>query len=74
MRISLWPRSLATRTALVLLLGLVLVQMAGLTIHALDRIDLQRLAQARDVSLRVMGLYRTLVLTPPAERDLLLAL
>lgn len=72
MRISLWPRSLATRTALVLLLGLVLVQMAGLTIHALDRIDLQRLAQARDVSLRVMGLYRTLVLTPPAERDLLL--
>ena len=37
-----------------LLVGLVLVQAAGLTIHALDRIDLQRLAQARDLALRVV--------------------
>ena len=48
MRLRLWPRSLAARTALVLLVGLVVVQVAGLTIHALDRIDMQRLAQARD--------------------------
>jgi len=64
----LWPRSLAARTALVLLLGLALVQAAGLTIHALDRIDVQRLAQARTLAERVMGLYRTVVLTEPAGR------
>ncbi|MBV8612334.1 MAG: two-component sensor histidine kinase, partial [Acetobacteraceae bacterium] len=66
--LALWPRSLAARTALVLLIGLALVQAAGLTIHALDRIDVQRLAQARTLAERVMGLYRTVVLTVPTER------
>ena len=60
MRIRLWPRSLAARTALVLLVGLAFVQAAGLTIHALDRIDVQRLAQARDLAMRVVGVYRTM--------------
>lgn len=64
-----WPRSLATRTTVVLLVSLTLVQIAGLTIHALDRIDLQRLAQTRDVGVRVMGLYRSVALTPIAQRD-----
>ncbi|MEO8715546.1 MAG: ATP-binding protein [Acetobacteraceae bacterium] len=68
MRLRIWPRSLAARTALVLLLGLAAVQAAGLTIHALDRIDVQRLAQARTLAERVMGLYRTVVLTVPTER------
>lgn len=57
---------------MVLLLGLALVQAAGLTIHALDRIDVQRLAQARTLAERVMGLYRTVVLTAPAEREALM--
>ena len=39
MRLRFWPRSLAARTAFVLLVGLVVVQIAGLTIHALDRVD-----------------------------------
>ena len=55
MRYRFWPRSLATRTALVLLVGLALVQVAGLTIYALDRLDLQRLGQARDLSIRLMS-------------------
>ena len=59
MTLRLWPRSLAARTALVLLVGLVVVQVAGLTIHALDRIDVQRLAQARDIAVRVVSIYRT---------------
>ena len=50
MRLVLWPRTLAARTATVLLVGLVAVQSAGLLIHALDRIDLQRLAQGRATS------------------------
>jgi hypothetical protein len=41
MRIRIWPRSLAARTALTVLLGLAVVQAAGLTIHALDRQDVQ---------------------------------
>ena len=73
MRLRLWPGSLAARTATVLLIGLILVQIAGLTIHALDRIDVQRLAQARNVAMRVMTIYRTIALTAPAERASVLA-
>jgi signal transduction histidine kinase len=71
--LRLWPRSLAARTALVLLVGLVVVQVAGLTIHALDRIDVQRIAQARDVAVRVVGIYRAVMMTAPAQRDTVLA-
>ncbi|MFO1023579.1 MAG: ATP-binding protein [Acetobacteraceae bacterium] len=68
MRLPLWPASLAGRTAAVLLIGLVLVQGAGLTIHALDRLDVQRLAQMRDLAFRAVGLYRTMILTDPVHR------
>ena len=58
---------------MVLLLGLAVVQGAGLTIHAFDRLDVQRLAQARDLAVRVVGLYRTMALTDPARRATVLA-
>ena len=64
----LWPRSLAARTALVLLVGLAFVQMAGLTIHAFDRVDLQRLAQMRDIGIRAMSVYREVVMAAPEHR------
>jgi signal transduction histidine kinase len=73
MKIRLWPGSLAARTALVLLVGLAIVQVAGLTIHALDRLDVQRLGQARDIAVRVVGLYRTVALTDPSRRLAVLA-
>jgi len=63
------PRSLATRTALVLLLGLAVVQIAGLTIHAFDRMDIQRLAQVRDLAVRLMLIYRNVSLAPPQQRE-----
>jgi signal transduction histidine kinase len=72
-RLRLWPRSLAARTALVLLVGLIIVQAAGLAIHAFDRIDLQRLAEEREIAVRVMNIYRTVMLTPPEQRDSVLA-
>ena len=59
-----WPLSLAARTAMVLLVGLGLVQIAGLTIHALDRMDVQRMAQTRDAAVRVISMYRSVVLAP----------
>lgn len=67
------PRTLAGRTALVLLLGLMLVQGAGLTIHALDRVDLQRFQYAREMSTRIYVLWRTLLMAPPERRGLVVA-
>lgn len=73
MRLRLWPASLAGRTALVLLLSLVVVQGLGLTIHALDRMDVQRLGQARDLAVRVVALYRSIALTDEPRRPDVLA-
>ncbi|WP_158926487.1 ATP-binding protein [Acidisphaera sp. S103] len=73
MKLRLWPGSLAARTAFVLLVGLILVQGAGLTIHALDRLDVQRLGQARELAGRVVDLYRTMALTDPPRRAAVLA-
>ncbi|MBW4091588.1 MAG: HAMP domain-containing histidine kinase [Proteobacteria bacterium] len=73
MRIRLWPGSLAARTTLVLLVGLAFVQAAGLTIHALDQIDLLQFEQARNLAFRVMTIYRTVQLTPPDGRQAVLA-
>ena len=64
----IWPQSLAGRTALVLLVSLMLVQAAGLAIHALDRLDLLTLAQQRDAAVRAVSLYRAIYLTPPEQR------
>ncbi|MDJ0387245.1 ATP-binding protein [Roseomonas sp. E05] len=64
----LLPHSLAGRTALFLTLALMLVQAAGLTIHALDRVDLQRFALSREITARALGLWRTAVLAPPDRR------
>ncbi|MBV9538284.1 MAG: HAMP domain-containing protein [Acidisphaera sp.] len=73
MKLRLWPRSLATRTAVTVVAGLALVQIAGLLIHALDRMELQRLAQMRETAQRVMGVYRSMALAPSDERDSLIA-
>ncbi len=73
MRLRLWPRSLAARTALVLIIGLIVVQIAGLGIHARDRVEVLRLAQARNLAIRIVSIYRTVVLTSPAEREAVLA-
>jgi signal transduction histidine kinase len=72
-RFRVWPRSLAARTALVLLVGLIVVQAAGLTIHAMDRIEGQRLSEAHNLAFRVVGLYRAVELTAPADRAQVLA-
>ena len=67
------PRSLAARTALVVLSGLALVQIAGLTIHALDRMDIQRIAQSRNLGFRIIPIYRMVVAAEPERRAAVLA-
>ena len=64
---TLWPRSLQARTALVLLLGLGVVQVAGLLIHALDRIELQRLGDARDLGGRIVAITANILAAPPEQ-------
>ncbi len=68
-----WPASLGGRTAFWLILALMLVQAAGLTIHALDRVDLQRFIQAREIAGRAFGAWRTAVLAPADRREQMLA-
>jgi signal transduction histidine kinase len=65
----IWPRSIAGRTFLVLLLGLFAVQVVALTIHAFDRIEIQRAQQAREAIGRTAALWRTLIMSEPARRD-----
>ena len=56
-----------------LLLALTAVQAAGLTIHALDRVDLQRFSQAREISARAISAWRTVILAPADRRGQMLA-
>ena len=72
-RICWLPTSLGGRTAVALLVALMMVQAAGLTIHALDRVDLQRLVQAREIAARAFGAWRTALLAPPERRAQMLA-
>ena len=72
-RLRLWPRSLATRTAVALLAGLMLVQIAGLTIHALDRIDIQQVLQMREVAGSIFNVSRAVAATPVDQRAGVLA-
>ena len=72
-RFTLLPRSLAARTALVLLAGLVVVQMVGLAIHALDRLDFARLTVERETGGEVASIYRLIADTDPPARDAMLA-
>lgn len=67
------PASLGGRTAFWLILALMLVQAAGLTIHALDRVDLQRFIHAREIAGRAFGAWRTAVLAPPDRRGQLIS-
>jgi hypothetical protein len=68
-----WPGSLGGRTAVALIVALMLVQAAGLTIHALDRVDLQRFVQAREIAGRSLGAWRAAVLTAPDRRAQIIA-
>ena len=73
MKFRVWPRSLAARTAVILLAGLAIIQGLGLTIHAFDRLDVQRLAQARETASRIINVYRILALTESDRRQAVLA-
>jgi signal transduction histidine kinase len=55
------------------MLTLTLVQMGGLTLYAVDRLNIRRSEQVRDIAVRAMGLYRTITLLPAEQRQLVAA-
>lgn len=64
----LLPQSLAARTTLLLIGGLGVIQVVGLTIHAMDRFDFdQRMIHERARS-KVFTYYRAIVETAPTDR------
>ncbi len=64
-----WPRSLANRTAVILLVGLVLIQAVGLLLHTFNQFDLVRLARMQEIGVRVSSFYRSVALAPPEDRQ-----
>lgn len=63
-----WPTSLAARTALVLLGGLLVSQIGGLMLHALDRVEMLHTAQELELVRQLMSAYRSLVLARSEQR------
>ncbi|MBF0858532.1 HAMP domain-containing protein [Gluconobacter sp. LMG 31484] len=62
------PRSLVARTSLLLIVGLAVVEAAGLGIHALDRFDLEERSQVHEEQVQVFSIYRTVAEAKPADR------
>lgn len=56
----LFPSSLRARTGLLLLGGLCVVQVIGLTVHALDHIDVERRTLLREEQHRAFSIYRSI--------------
>lgn len=67
--IRLLPRSLRARTNLLLIAGLCVVQAAGLTIHALDHLNIADRAEMHENEHHAFSIYHTLVELPPADRE-----
>lgn len=62
------PRSLVARTSLLLIVGLAIVEAAGLGIHALDRFDLEERSQVHEEQVQVFSIYRTVAEAQPTDR------
>jgi signal transduction histidine kinase len=70
---SLLPRSLASRTILILLAGFALIQLLGLLIHTMNQIKLERIEEQRDFATRAVIIYRHIAAAPAAQRAALVA-
>ena len=73
MKLSLWPKSLASRTILILLAGFACIQLLGLLIHTINQIKLERIQQEQVFATRAVIISRHIALAPRAQRPALLA-
>lgn len=63
------PGSLVARTSLVLIVGLAVIELAGLGIHALDRLDMAERSEMHDYQMQAFSIYRTIAETKPEDRQ-----
>ncbi len=73
LKVSLLPRSLAARTALILFFGFAFIQLLGLTIHTRNQIMLLRIEAEREIATRDVIIYRHIAIAPPMARSVLVA-
>ncbi|KXV22203.1 ATP-binding protein [Gluconobacter japonicus] len=66
---KLLPGSLVARTSLVLIVGLAVIELAGLGIHALDRLDMAERSEMHDYQMQAFSIYRTIAETKPEDRQ-----
>jgi two-component system, OmpR family, sensor kinase len=72
-KFSILPRSLAGRTAIILLIGFALIQMLGLVIHTFNQINLARVEEQREVATRDVIIYRHIAFTARQDRAAMVA-
>ncbi len=73
MKFTILPRSLAGRTALILLIGFALIQLLGLVIHTFNQINLAKIEEQREVATRDVIIYRHIAFAAPKDRAALVA-
>ncbi len=73
MKLTLLPRSLASRTILILLIGFAVIQALGLMIHTFNQIKLEGIEEERDMATRAVIIYRHIAAAPPSQRAALVA-
>jgi signal transduction histidine kinase len=72
-KFTILPRSLAGRTALILLIGFALIQLLGLVIHTFNQINLAKIEEQREVATRDVIIYRHIAFAAPKDRAALVA-
>jgi len=70
---SILPRSLAGRTAIILLIGFALIQLLGLVIHTFNEINLAKIEEQREVATQDVIIYRHIAFTAPQDRAAMVA-
>jgi signal transduction histidine kinase len=64
-----WPDTLVGRTLLVLLVGLLLSQVAGVALYSVNRLELANTLDSRHVADRIAGVVHLVEQTPEGERS-----
>jgi len=71
-KLALFPRSLAGRTILILLVGFSIIQTLGLGIHTVNEIKLAQIEEQREIATQDVIIYRHIAAASPSQRAALL--
>lgn len=68
----LWPDTLVGRTILVMLIGLMLLQLAGVVLYSMNRLELAASLRGRQTADRIAGVVKLVENAPDSERGRIL--